>query len=130
MTAPNFEPARSGVYRAPADVEALRRSAPAGLKWVAVDPGPQADKPRLMRSFAVAFGFPPNFGENWDALADALQDLATAGVAGYVIHLKNAPEHDWPALFEVLRATAAWWRDRAKTFIVFVERDGALPEWT
>ena len=130
MTASKLEPARSGVYRAPADLDALRRTAPADVKWVTVDPGPHADKARLMRSFAVAFAFPPNFGENWDALADALQDLPTAGLAGFVIELKNAPEHDWPTLLEVLRETAAWWRERGRTFVVFAEAHSDLPEWT
>src|SRR3989304_7423218 len=39
-----------------------------------------------------AASFPPEFGANWDALADALCDLSWHDAAGFVLLLRNASD--------------------------------------
>lgn len=75
-------------------------------------------KPELLRRIAAALAFPADFGQNWDALADCLRDLAwlPAG-AGYVWLFEHASDFcrahtdDFGVLCEILdRACAGWCR--------------------
>lgn len=133
MTSLPFKPERSGVYRTPADVDAIRRASSA--RWVEIAVGRDTDKVSLMRGFADALALPRTFGANWDALADALQDLPWDGGEAYVLNLRStddaasALDAAWPTLLDVLATTAMYWRDRRRTFIVFVDHAGRLPEW-
>ena len=133
MISSTLKPERSGVYRTPGDSDAIRRLP--GVRWVEIGVGPDTDKASLMRSFAVALALPRTFGANWDALADALQDLPWDGVDAYVLNLRSAGDAAvaldtaWPTLLDVLATTAAYWRDRRRTFVVFVDHAARLPEW-
>jgi hypothetical protein len=133
MTPSTLKPERSGVYRTPADTDSMRGLP--GMRWVDISVGADAGKDSLMRSFADALALPHTFGANWDALADALQDLPWEGVDAYVLHLciagdaAAALDAAWPTLLEVLATTATYWRNRRKSFVAFVDHAARLPQW-
>ncbi len=51
-----------------------------------------ATKAGLLAEFAAALQFPPSFGANWDALDEALADLAWMGGAGALLLITDADE--------------------------------------
>ena len=127
--------ARSGAYRTPEDVTALRELLrQAGAQWIGVDLSDVASKPRLLEKLALAASLPPHFGGNWDALADCLQDLPASSGA-YVLHLRGACAAaaalgaDWDILLEILDDAAMYWKTRGKTFIAFIDGAAGLPLW-
>lgn len=80
----------------------------------------------LLNALAQAAAFPPEFGVNWDALADALCDLSWHGkVAGYVLLLRNASEtlglsaNDREIAHDLFADTVVYWRQRKKPFWIF-----------
>ena len=126
---------RSGVYRTPADLVRLEGEArAAGLAWADVAHGTRRTKQEVLAAVAEAVGAPAaTFGANWDALADVLQDLSWRQAPGQVLHLRGLESLD-PAveraiLFEVLQASAAYWKARGKPFFAFVDDALELPEW-
>ena len=126
---------RSGVYRTPADLAGLEAEArAAGFAWADVALGTRRTKPEALVAIAEAVGAPgATFGENWDALADVLQDLSWRQAPGQVLHLRGVESLD-PAveraiLFKVLRASAASWKARGKPFFALVDDAPELPEW-
>jgi RNAse (barnase) inhibitor barstar len=132
-----LSPARSGVYRAPADVSKLRAQARAcGAAWFEIGTKAAPDKASLMADIAQALHFPSTFGTNWDALADALQDLSWHPAAGYVLHVRHANAvrqalaSDWGTLLEVLQTTATYWAARGTPFVVVIDGAGELQPWT
>ena len=82
-------------------------------------------KQNLLNALAVAAGFPPEFGANWDALADALCDLSRHGVSGYVLLLRNASEtlglsaNDREIAQDIFADTVVYWRQHKKAFWIF-----------
>lgn len=136
-TDPTLSADRSGVYRASDELSELwERAARAGALWLEVDAGTVDDKSGLMSTFARGLAFPATFGENWDALADSLQDLSWRPASGYVLHLKNAHGlraalgPDWVRLLDVLQTTADYWAQRRKPFVVVVDGAEGLPSWS
>lgn len=137
MTAPALISAeRSGIYQPPADIAALRaRIGGSPLAWFEADLGPVRDKDRMLKVIAEAAGFPADFGANWDALADSLQDLSWAPASGYVLHLRHAAPAlralgaDSATLLEILGESAMYWKNRAKAFVVLVDGAQELPAW-
>jgi RNAse (barnase) inhibitor barstar len=134
-----FTSDRSGVYPSPPDLREIRTTVLAqGGAWVAIDLSSVQTKAGLLDAFARALGFPASFGHNWDALADALQDMSGHPANGYVLHLhlqnpasvERALGEDWATLLEVLSASAMYWKKRGKPFIVFADRLHGLPQWT
>jgi hypothetical protein len=128
---------RSGVYRAPATLQSIRRAAAAdGLAWLEVDLAQAATKADVLDAFASACAFPPTFGRNWDALADVLQDMSWSPAHGYVLHLRQAATAaqrlgcDWPTLLEVLSTSAMYWKEHGKAFVAFVDDKPELASWT
>jgi hypothetical protein len=134
-TPPVLTPARSGVYRAPAHAETVRLSVGEGALWIDIDLSRVDSKPDLLEAFARAGGFPVTFGRNWDALADALQDLSWLQPGGCVLDLRDASHAarvlgaEWATLLQVLTASAAYWKDRGRPFVVFIEDGAELPPW-
>lgn len=133
MTA--FAAERSGVYRAPADVLALRQRAEAArLAWIAADLARVGGKAELMAALGSAAQLPAGFGMNWDALADGLGDLSWRPAVGYVLHLRHTAAAQgrlgaqWATLLEVLHQAAREWKSRGKPFVAFVD-DADLPVW-
>ena len=87
-----------------------------------------ASAEELFEAMAHAMELPDYFGRNWDALHDALKDLAPdPGQRGFVLVIHNA-EALWRdaarvagELVEVWLDAAAWWHDDGVPFhLVFV----------
>ena len=83
-------------------------------------------KQNLLNALAQAATFPPEFGVNWDALADALCDLSWHGeAAGYVLLLRNVSDtfglsaNDREIAQDILADTVVYWQQRKKPFWVF-----------
>jgi hypothetical protein len=74
---------------------------------------------------AVAAKFPPEFGANWDALADALCDLSWHEAKGYVLLLRNASDtlglsaNDREIALDIFADTVVYWRQHNKPFWIF-----------
>ena len=137
MSTPVFPAADvSGAYRAPERVDALRaRAEGSGVAWLEADLAPVRNKTQLLEEIARTCGFPATFGGNWDALADALQDLSWRPARGYVLHLRNCGAAsvglgaEWPVLVEVLGASAMYWKARGKPFVALVDGAAELQAW-
>lgn len=134
-TLPLLTPARSGVYRAPLHVDTVRQSAGEGALWLDFDLTGVRAKDELLETFSTTCGFPATFGRNWDALADALQDMSCCPATGYVLHLRHAGQAaqtlgvDWATLLDVLFECAGYWKAHEKPFIVFVDGSAELSPW-
>jgi len=124
----------SGVYAAPADTSAWR-AAHFGEDdvWRALDLSTARDKADLLRGLARALDFASDFGHNWDALADALQDLSWLQSSRIALELtggeafqRNAPEA-WRTALEIFRDAATYWSSRRKTLLVLVHGASHLP---
>lgn len=83
-------------------------------------------KQNLFNALARAAAFPPEFGANWDALADDLCDLSWCGnVSGYVLLLRNVSDtfglsaNDREIAQDILADTVVYWRQRNKAFWIF-----------
>jgi hypothetical protein len=125
---------RSGVYRTPAELDPVRRACErARLAWHEIELEAMGEKRTALDALARAFGAPPTFGANWDALADMVQDLSWQSAAGHLLHLKGAGPRirgdDWATLVEILRDSATYWCTRGQPFIVFVDGAPELPTW-
>ena len=126
------EPDQAGVfYLTASDLGPLLDAAEGlGFRCVWIDLADCPDKARLIRRVAEAFAFPPGFGHNWDALADALSDLSWLPAEGYVLGLgspgalrEGAPD-DFATFVAVLEGAALAWRDADRPFWAFI----ALPD--
>lgn len=82
-------------------------------------------KQNLLNALAAAAGFPPEFGANWDALADALCDLSWRQANGYVLLLRGASDtlglsaNDREIALDIFADTVVYWRQRNKPFWIF-----------
>ena len=76
--------------------------------------------------WARALRLPEHFGDNWDALADCLEDSDWLGGHGMAIVLRHAGTYgktyrtDWQTLAEILGEASEYWQERHKPFWVFV----------
>ena len=119
--------AAAGSYTLQCGVEELRNAASeAGLELFDADLKGTKGKQNLLDALARAATFPPEFGANWDALADALCDLSWhGGAAGYVLLLRNVSDtfglsaNDREIAQDILADTVVYWRQRNKPFWVF-----------
>lgn len=132
--APGIDARRSGIYRAPARVDALRKTAAAdGLVWLAMPLNAVTNKDQFLALAKKQMKLPPHFGDNWDALADCLRDFEWLNAKGYVLHLtdgekfaKGAPD-DYQTALDVLAEAAAFWKGKATPFLVLVGGAKDLP---
>ena len=129
-------PQRSGVYRTPRLLAPLREaSAAARCAWIEMDLAAVTDKAGMLAAFAAALAFPPTFGNNWDALADSLQDLSWRREHGYVMHLgraralSRATPKEWATALEILAVSATYWKERGTVFIVLADGVTGFPEF-
>lgn len=117
----------AGSYTLTCSVDDLRAAAhEANFSLFDVDLKGIKGKQNLLNSLAHAAGFPPEFGANWDALADDLCDLSwCGGVAGYILLLRNASDtlglsaNDREIALDILADTVVYWRQRNKPFWIF-----------
>ncbi|MBB4769380.1 barnase inhibitor [Xanthomonas sp. LMG 8993] len=123
------DPQQSGVYQAETDdldtMAALARDA--GLHILRVDLASCSDKHRLLMRLATQLDFPAGFGRNWDALSDALRDLAWLPAShGYALLIDGADAlartapNDRDTLLDILDEAATTWAARGLTFAAFV----------
>lgn len=116
----------AGSYTLDCSVAALRSAAEvAGFALFDTDLKGVKGKQNLFDSLAVAASFPPEFGSNWDALADALCDLSWHEANGYVLLLHNASDtlglsaNDREIAQDIFADTVVYWRQRKKPFWIF-----------
>ena len=117
----------AGSYSLQCGVETLRSAAgETGFALFDADLKGVKGKQNLLNALAQAANFPPGFGVNWDALADALCDLSWCGeAAGYVLLLRNVSDtfglsaNDREIVQDILADTAVYWRQRKKPFWIF-----------
>lgn len=104
--------------------EALRQAQAAGRRVFEVALPAAVDKAALLAAVARAIGAPPEFGGNWDALADALQDLSWLSpvTAGYALvlrgELSGLTADEQTIWREILADSAAFWQAQGVSFQV------------
>ncbi len=94
------------------------------------------DKADLLQRIARSLAFPQTFGGNWDALADCLGDLEWLPQAGgyawlfdHAGDLRDAAEHDFDMLCDVLNDACLRWRQHDTPCFAFLALpDDAFPE--
>ncbi len=125
----------NGIYRMTVGTGVLRETVrKAGISWVSIDVSDVHDKGAVLEIFARELRFPDTFGGNWDALADCLQDLSWLPEKGLMVVLRGFPVFAATApeashkLLEILSATADFWRQRERVFMVAVDGCDDLPE--
>lgn len=119
-------PATAGSYTLQCSVDELRDAAQqAGFAMFDADLKGVKGKQNLLDALARAADFPPEFGVNWDALADALCDLSWHEASGYVLLLRNVSDtfglsaNDREIAQDLLADTVVYWRQRNKPFWIF-----------
>jgi len=120
-------PEAAGSYSLRCSVDELRAAAnEANFAVFDADLKGIKGKQNLLIALARAASFPPEFGANWDALADDLCDLSWHGeAAGYVLLLRNVSDtfglsaNDREIAQDLLADTVVYWRQRNKAFWIF-----------
>ncbi|MEQ1773224.1 MAG: barstar family protein [Burkholderiales bacterium] len=127
---------RSGIYRAPAQVEELQKAAgKAGLAWMALPLQAVANKKQFLAVCAKQMKLPSYFGGNWDALADCVRDFNWLSGKGYVLHMAGhekfakAAAGDYQTALDVLSEAAKFWKGKGTPFIVLVDGAKDLPAY-
>ncbi|HEY0665716.1 MAG TPA: barstar family protein [Gallionella sp.] len=121
-----INPSAAGSYTLTCSVDELRIAATeANFAMFDADLKGVKGKQNLITVLAQAGGFPPEFGANWDALADALCDLSWREASGYVLLLRNVSDtfglsaNDREIAQDLLADTVVYWRQRNKAFWIF-----------
>mgnify|MGYP001603993698 CR=1 FL=1 len=120
------DPSAAGSYSLTCVMDELRAAANEA-KFVLFDADLKGvkGKQNLLNALARAASFPPEFGMNWDALADDLCDLSWHDAVGYVLLLRNASDtlglsaNDREIAQDILADTVVYWRQRKKPFWIF-----------
>lgn len=102
----------------------------AGLLARHIDLRGCTDKATLLARLAAALDIPGDRGRNWDALGDAMRDLAWLPAPGYALllddahDLRSADEASFDTLLALLDEASADWATQEIPFWAFL----ALPE--
>ncbi len=114
----------AGVYQLNCSVDELRAAvALAGYTLFEADLAQVQGKGEFLAAMARAITAPDWFGHNFDALADALGDIAPA--SGYVLLLRHGGDMlglsdvEHHIAMEVFSSTTAFWKSQGKPFWVF-----------
>ncbi len=117
----------AGVHAWSGDTQSLAAAAAAAkLKYLSADLRSADSKAALLAAVAKGLKLPEHFGNNWDALADSLEDAECMGGNGCVIALAHAGGYrkahgaDWTTFEDILAEASDYWRERHKPFWVFV----------
>jgi RNAse (barnase) inhibitor barstar len=117
----------AGVHALRGDPHALAAAAHAAkLRFHSTDLKGVDSKAALLAALSKGLKLPPHFGNNWDALADSLEDADCVGTTGCVIALSHAGGYrkahgvDWTTFEDILAEASDYWRERHKPFWVFV----------
>ncbi len=131
---------RSGVYLAPADISSLRGAADrAALAWMELDTGAARNKDGFLAACARDLRLPDWFGDNWDALADCLEDLSWRPAPGHVILWRGvsrfaaAAPNEFATALEIFRNAAKYCKQRGRLFIALLDEqphDTGLPPFS
>ncbi len=126
-----FDCTRSGLFAAPYSIAETKRDALAGgLAWFDLDLAGAGTKAALLARCQTALGLPVEFGHNWDALADSLEDLSWRPARGYVVFVSNGADlarqgaADFATALEIFSTAAIYWSTRRKLFLVLLD-DGS-----
>ncbi|HEY7944072.1 MAG: barstar family protein [Burkholderiales bacterium] len=101
-------------------------AAAASLRFCTLDLHGIDSKPALLAALGKSLRLPEHFGNNWDALADCVEDSDWLGGHGIAIVLRHAAPYrkahaaDWDTLSDILGEAAEYWQERHKPFWVFV----------
>jgi RNAse (barnase) inhibitor barstar len=101
-------------------------AAAANLKYRVIDLHGVGGKNELLATLAKGLKLPEHFGNNWDALADVLEDSDWLGNHGIVVLVRHAGTYkksyrvDWETLADILSEAAEYWQERHKPFWIFV----------
>ncbi|MGH8799815.1 MAG: barstar family protein [Casimicrobiaceae bacterium] len=101
-------------------------AAAAKLRFCSLDLHGIDGKPALLAALGKSLKLPEHFGNNWDALADCVEDSDWLGGHGIAIVLRHAAAFrkvhaaDWETLTDILGEAAEYWQERHKPFWVFV----------
>lgn len=109
----------SGVYRVSSLQAVSGEARSAGLDVAHISLAGVRGKERLLETIAAALAFPRWFGGNWDALEDALSDLAWRPASGYLLLFEGQAElgdDDLGVLLDVLAAAAEFWAGEGRPF--------------
>ncbi len=116
----------SGIYKINCDVDDVRSAArEAGLVLFDMDFSAVHSKSEFMAAIAQSIAAPEWFGKNWDALADALDDLSWKEAPGYVMLMVNCNAsfnlllNDHDVAKEILESTVKHWNQLGKPFWIF-----------
>jgi hypothetical protein len=117
----------AGVFHLNCELQQLHAvAAEANMPVLETDLSTVHSKGEFLAALAQAIGAPEWFGNNWDALADALGDLSWLDPApGYVVLLRNGGEHlglgaeEHATALAIFADAAAFWRSQRKPFWVF-----------
>jgi RNAse (barnase) inhibitor barstar len=128
MKMPDFHDLENaGVHEYHGIADALAEAAAAaGLGCLTVDLGRVSSKRSLLAAFADGLHLPEHFGDNWDALADCLEDRDWLGKSGAVVRIAHSAAYrkshpqDWETAEEILAEAAEFWRERHVPFWVLV----------
>jgi RNAse (barnase) inhibitor barstar len=119
--------ADAGVHDWSGAPDAIKTAAAAAkLKYRVVDLHGVGGKNELMEALVKGLKLPEHFGDNWDALADSLEDSDWLGNDGMVIVVRHAAAYrksyrvDWETLADILSEAVEYWQERHKPFWVFV----------
>jgi len=117
----------AGVHAWPGDMHPLATAAAvAKLRFLSADLKGIDSKAELLKPVAKGLKLPSHFGQNWDALADSVEDADWLGRACCVVALPNAGPYrkahgvDWTTFEDVFAEASDYWRERHKPFWVFV----------
>jgi len=117
----------AGVHAWHGDPQTLATAAAAAkLRMVLADLKAVTNKVELMVALEKGLKLPDHFGNNWDALADSVEDGEWLGKTGCVLalintgHYRKAHGIDWTKLEDILAEASDYWRERHKPFWVFV----------
>jgi RNAse (barnase) inhibitor barstar len=117
----------AGVHALHGDGHALASAATAAkLRFLTADLKDVNSKAELLAALAKGLHLPVHFGNNWDALADSVEDGEWLGKKGCVIALSNSGAYrkahgvDWTTCEDILAEASDYWRERHKPFWVFV----------
>lgn len=120
--------ARAGVHNLPSEgIEVLAQAArAAGYAFLPADLADCTDKAGFLAGIAQALHFPAWFGQNWDALADCLNDFSWLPADGYVIVLDHADRFrlgaaaDFLTALEIFEEAAQAWAAEGVPLWTFV----------
>ena len=116
----------AGAYRLNCSLDNLRAAvAQTGFALFEAELAAVHNKGGFLTAVAQAIHVPNGFGNNWDALADALGDISWQPASGYVLLLRNGgeamglPATDLGVATEILADTVSFWRSQGKPFWAF-----------